>query len=65
MVETFTLKVRQVEFVGGQSCCDMRGELRMAFDRRKPSRAIPLIGNRIGFPDTKCEVRVVFEKKKT
>jgi hypothetical protein len=39
----------------------MLGELRMAFDRREPSSA-PLIGNRVKLPDTKGEVRVVFEK---
>src|SRR5215475_10483447 len=64
MVETFTLKVRQVEFVGDQSRCNMRGELRMAFDRRKPSSAASVIRTRVRFTETESEVRVVFEKER-
>jgi hypothetical protein len=64
MVETFTLKVRQVEFVGDQSRCNMRGELRVAFDRRKPPSAASVIRNRVRFTEAESEVRVVFEKER-
>jgi hypothetical protein len=64
MVETFTLKVRQVEFVDDQSRCNMRGELRMAFDRRKPSSAASVIRNRVRFTEAESEVRIVFEKER-
>jgi hypothetical protein len=64
MVETFTLKVRQVEFVDDQSRCNMRGELRMAFDRRKPSSAAAVIRNRVRFTEAESEVRIVFEKER-
>ena len=41
MIQALALEKRQVEFIGHQPRCDVRGELRVTFNRRKPAGPPP------------------------
>lgn len=73
MIESLALEKSQIEFIGDQPGCDVRGELRIAFDsRRRPwpeasvSRSTHSIGgiptsDVIGYPEASGDVRRNFD----
>ena len=64
MVERLALEEGHVELVGHQRCADVRGERRVALDRRQVAGAAALVGDRVLLADAEREGRVVVEEER-
>ena len=64
MIQPLALEERQVEFIGDQPRCDVRGKLWVTFYRRQPAGPSPFIRHRVRVADTEGEMGVMIEEKR-